>query len=125
VGNPDRITFVVNPASGALMSVQEMAAELEPAHKLGSAPWRLPAIPRDLKASLWPGRGKTLYSMGNKQIRQVLEQISRELGLLGDVSTGSIDNAGGALDESGEKTSMSAPRWFQRIFSKKSEGAHS
>jgi cellulose biosynthesis protein BcsQ len=125
VGNPDRITFVVNPASGALMSVQEMAAELEPAHKLGSAPWRLPAIPRDPKASLWPGRGKTLYSMGNKQIRQVLEQISRELGLLGDVSTGSIDNAGGALDESGEKTSMSAPRWFQRIFSKKSEGAHS
>lgn len=119
VGNSERITFVVNPSSGALMSVQEMAAELEPTHRLGAAPWRLPALPRDPKASLWPGRGKTLYSLGNKQLRQVLEQITRDLGLLGE---GALSSTGGE-DLGAEEKGAGAPRWFQRIFSRKQEGS--
>lgn len=119
VGNSERITFVVNPSTGALMSVQEMAAELEPTHRLGAAPWRLPALPRDAKASLWPGRGKTLYSLGNKQIRQVLEQITRDLGLLGE---GAISSTGGE-DVGTDEKGAGAPRWFQRIFSRKQEGS--
>ncbi len=123
VGNSERITFVVNPSSGALMSVQEMAAELEPTHRLGAAPWRLPAIPNDPKAALWPGRGKTLYSLGNKQLRQVLEQVTRDLGLLGDVALGA--SGGGGDDDSDRAQGASAPRWFQRIFSRKQEGVSS
>ena len=120
VGNSERITFVVNPSSGALMSVQEMAAELEPTHRLGAAPWRLPAIPKDPKAALWPGRGKTLYSLGNKQLRQVLEQVTRDLGLLGDAPLG-VGERGGD-DDSDRAKGASTPRWFQRIFSRKQEG---
>lgn len=82
VGNVDRICFLVNPYSGALMGVQQIAQELEPAHHLGDAPWRLPAIPNDPKAALWPGSGRTLYSMGQKGTRQVLDKIAKELGLL-------------------------------------------
>ena len=110
-------------ASGALMSVQEMAAELEPTHRLGAAPWRLPAIPKDPKAALWPGRGKTLYSLGNKQLRQVLEQVTRDLGLLGDAPLG-VGERGGD-DDSDRAKGASAPRWFQRIFSRKQEGVSS
>jgi cellulose biosynthesis protein BcsQ len=119
VGNSERITFVVNPSSGALMSVQEAAAELEPTHRLGAAPWRLPAIPNDPKAALWPGRGKTLYSLGNKQLRQVLEQVTRDLGLLGDAG---LAVGGGGEDAIDRAQGASAPRWFQRIFSRKQEG---
>ena len=82
VGNVDRICFLVNPYSGALMGVQQIASELEPAHHLGEAPWRLPPIPNDPKAALWPGSGRTLYSMGQKSTRQVLDKVAKELGLL-------------------------------------------
>jgi len=82
VGNIDKIVFVVNPYSGALLGVSQIAAELEPAHQLGDRPWRLPSVPNDPKAALWPGSGRTLYSMGQKNTRAVLERICREIGLL-------------------------------------------
>jgi MinD-like ATPase involved in chromosome partitioning or flagellar assembly len=82
VGGSDRIVFVVNPYSGALLGVDQIAAELEPAHGLGQMPWRLPPVPNDPRAALWPGSGRTLYSMGQKQTRAVLETIARELGLI-------------------------------------------
>ena len=82
VGGTDRIAFVVNPYSGALLGVREIMEELEPAHHLGEAPWRLPPIPNDPKASLWPGSGRTLYSKGQKATRNVLEKIARELELI-------------------------------------------
>lgn len=82
VGGTDRIVFLVNPYSGALLGVPQIAAELEPAHNLGEAPWRLPPVPNDPKAALWPGSGRTLYSMGQKSTRVVLEKIAREIGLI-------------------------------------------
>ncbi|MBN8548661.1 MAG: AAA family ATPase [Deltaproteobacteria bacterium] len=82
VGGTDRIVFLVNPYSGALLGVPQIAAELEPAHNLGELPWRLPPVPNDPKAALWPGSGRTLYSMGQKSTRVVLERIAREIGLI-------------------------------------------
>jgi len=82
VGSTDRIVFLVNPYSGALLGVPQIAAELEPAHHLGEAPWRLPPVPNDPKGALWPGSGRTLYSMGQKNTRVVLEKIAREIGLI-------------------------------------------
>lgn len=82
VGDMERLLFVVNPYSGGLLGVSQIAAELEPAHNLGERPWRLPPMPYDAKASVWPGSGRTLYSMGQRQTRTALEKIAREIGIL-------------------------------------------
>jgi cellulose biosynthesis protein BcsQ len=124
VSGSDRLCFLVNPYSGALMGVQQIAAELEPAHHLGEAPWRLPPIPNDPKAALWPGSGRTLYSMGQKTTRQVLERIARELNLLG-AQPGAGRSASGLTSMSAQDTSSSPQNsgWFQRLFGRKHEGA--
>ncbi len=88
VGGTERIVFLVNPYSGALLGVSQIAAELEPAHRLGEAPWRLPPVPNDPKAALWPGSGRTLYSMGQKSTRAVLERIAREIGVIDPAADG-------------------------------------
>lgn len=80
--SPDRLSFLINGYSGVLLGIRQIEDELEPAHHLGQRPWRLPPVPVDLKAANWPGSGKTLYSMGQKQTRVALEQISGELGLV-------------------------------------------
>ncbi|MCB0346507.1 MAG: AAA family ATPase [Bdellovibrionales bacterium] len=76
VVGPDRISFVVNGYSGSLLAVPQIEAELEPVHHLGERPWRLPPVPVDPKASLWPGSGRTLYSMGQKATRAALEEVA-------------------------------------------------
>jgi cellulose biosynthesis protein BcsQ len=78
----ERITFVVNGYSGSLLAVPQIEAELEPVHGLGPRPWRLPPVPVDPKASLWPGSGRTLYSLGQKSTRAALEEVAAELGLI-------------------------------------------
>ncbi|MCC6954653.1 MAG: ParA family protein [Deltaproteobacteria bacterium] len=79
VVGPDRLSFIVNGYSGSLLGVPQIQAELEPAHRLGERPWRLPPVPVDPKASLWPGTGKTLYSLGQKGTRASFEEICTEL----------------------------------------------
>lgn len=119
LGSSERLTFLVNPYSGAMMGVEQIAAELEPAHRLGDAPWRLPPIPNDPKAALWPGSGRTLYSMGQKSTRQILERVAKEIGLLG-----------AAQPSAGKPTAPPAPEgpsggataWFQKLFGRKQEG---
>lgn len=98
VGGTDRIVFLVNPYSGALVGVSEIAAELEPVHMLGEAPWRLPPIPNDPKGALWPGSGKTLYSLGKDITRQTFEIIASELSLI-DIKEDRLfnDNQGGII----------------------------
>jgi cellulose biosynthesis protein BcsQ len=113
VGGTDRIVFLVNPYSGALLGVPQIAAELEPAHHLGEAPWRLPPVPNDPKAAFWPGSGRTLYSMGQKNTRQVLEKIAREIGI--------IDNTPGGEDEERQSGGGGPAKsgFIERIFGKK------
>jgi MinD-like ATPase involved in chromosome partitioning or flagellar assembly len=82
VVGPERLSFVVNGYSGSLLGVPQIQAELEPAHRLGDKPWRLPPVPVDPKASLWPGSGRTLYSMGQRNTRASLEEIAVELQLI-------------------------------------------
>lgn len=118
VGSPERICFLVNPFSGALTSVQQIADELEPTHQLGARPWRLEPLPHDAKAALWPGSGKTLYSMGGKPLRQRFEQIAKELNLLG-----SAEGAEAPPESEPEVQEGGVPRWFQKIFARKQDGA--
>ena len=114
VGGTDRIVFLVNPYSGAMLQVQAIAEELEPAHQLGQAAWRLPTVPNDAKAAFWPGSGRTLYSMGQRAIRSVLEQVARELQLV------SMD--GGQQMSAEEMAAAAAPAgggWLNRVLGKK------
>ncbi len=78
----ERISFLINGYSGTHLAVQQIEAELEPVHALGPRPWRLPPVPVDAKAALWPGSGKTLYSMGQKSTRACLEEVAMELNLI-------------------------------------------
>jgi cellulose biosynthesis protein BcsQ len=110
VGGVDRLVFLVNPYSGALLGVPQIAAELEPAHHLGEAPWRLPPVPNDPKASGWPGSGRTLYSMGQKGTRQTLEHIARELGIVGEAQPKT------GLYNSAVHQAPPGNGWFQRFF---------
>lgn len=120
VGGTDRIVFLVNPYSGALLGVPQIAAELEPAHHLGEAPWRLPPVPNDPKAALWPGSGRTLYSMGQKSTRLALERIARELGLI-DAGAPQASSSGGMLAATGAPTGQQpSGSWFQKILGRKS-----
>jgi MinD-like ATPase involved in chromosome partitioning or flagellar assembly len=107
-GATDKIVFAVNPYSGGLASVSELASALEPAHKLGDAPWRLPPIPNDSKAAHWPGSGRTLYSMGQKNTRAALERICQELGLIKGEE---------GLEEEAEDASASST-WIGRLWKK-------
>ncbi len=112
VGGTDRIVFLVNPYSGALLGVPQIAAELEPAHHLGEAPWRLPPVPNDPKAALWPGSGRTLYSMGQKSTRVVLERIARELGI---IDGGSVDQ-GYEPVLAGQEAQRPSGGWLKKVF---------
>jgi MinD-like ATPase involved in chromosome partitioning or flagellar assembly len=117
VGSTEKLCFLVNPYSGAFTSIEQIAADLEPAHQLGQAPWRLPPIPNDAKAALWPGSGRTLYSMGQKNTRQALEQIAEGLGLLGGgpAARSGAAKVGVAVGD----TPSGSSGWFKKIFGKR------
>lgn len=112
VGGTDRIVFLVNPYSGALLGVPQIAAELEPAHQLGELPWRLPPVPNDPKAALWPGSGRTLYSMGQKSTRVVLERIAKEIGIIEVARSNVSSGASGPVD-------AHSGGWMQRLLGRK------
>lgn len=120
VGDSDRIVFLVNPYSGALLGVQQIAAELEPAHHLGERPWRLPPIPNDPKAALWPGSGRTLYSMGQKTTRVVLEQVARDIDLLESHAQRSMSSpvSFGNAPAAGEPVDRTSGGWLKRLLGK-------
>ncbi|HMO02413.1 MAG TPA: AAA family ATPase [Oligoflexia bacterium] len=116
IGSVDRLLFLVNPYSGVLLGVSQIATELEPAHNLGEAPWRLPPVPNDPKAAFWPGSGRTLYSMGQKNTRQVLESISRELGI---ISLNSQERIAPQADSGGGSGDGGNGGWFGKLFGRK------
>jgi len=91
VSGPEKISFLVNGYSGSLLAVPQIEAELEPVHQLGPSAWRLPPVPVDAKASLWPGSGRTLYSMGQRSTRAALEGVAAELSLIPPISASSED----------------------------------
>ena len=111
VGGVDRIVFLVNPYTGTLLGVEQIAQELEPAHHLGPAPWRLPPVPNDPKAALWPGSGRTLYSMGQKGTRAVLERIAREIGLIQETAVGALPEGNGG----GPAPTAGSGSWLGRL----------
>jgi cellulose biosynthesis protein BcsQ len=108
IGSTERLVFLVNPYAGGLLSINQIAAELEPVHKLGEAPWRLPALPNDPKAAMWPGSGNTLYKLGQKATRNTLITIAKEIGV--------VQKTGTEEDEVVEPASSGG--WLSRLFGK-------
>jgi len=109
----ERLSFLVNGYSGSLLGVPQIQAELEPAHRLGDHPWRLPPVPVDPKASLWPGSGRTLYSMGARATRAALEEVAAELGL--------VDR--GEAQSATEPSKRSSNNWWERYLPGKTQVA--
>ncbi len=118
VGSSDRIVFLVNPYSGALLGVEQIAAELEPVHQLGEIPWRLPPVPNDPKAALWPGSGRTLYSMGQKSTRMVLERVAAEIGIVE-----ADDGYRAALPDSAQQEQRESGGWLGKVLGRKGPGS--
>lgn len=105
VGDSDRLAFIVNGFTGNYLSAAQIAAELEPAHSLGEYPWRMPLVPTDTKGAQWPGSGRTLYSLGSRNLRYTLEKVAAELGLVDGI-------AGFGADSSTTETKS----WIKRLF---------
>ncbi len=81
VADINRVRFLLNPYSGALLDMNQIVLALNE-HNLPDKAWSLPPVPNDPKGSVWPGTGRTIYSMGQKDTRNTLEAIATELGLI-------------------------------------------
>jgi cellulose biosynthesis protein BcsQ len=112
VGSSDKITLLVNSYTGNHSKVSQLASQLEPSHQLGGSAWRLPPVPYEPKAALWPATGRTLYSLGTPALRNALVEIAVELGV---VNKNQI-TAGPALD------SIPSGKWYQRFLGRKGGG---
>ncbi|NMC63438.1 MAG: AAA family ATPase [SAR324 cluster bacterium] len=113
VGDTERLVFLVNGVGSESLSTEQIAAELEPAHRLGAAPWRLESIPRDFKAGLWPGSGRTMYSLCQKHTRLILENVAAELGI-GGTAPHKVSAFQTASEESSNKKEKKE-NWVSRL----------
>jgi cellulose biosynthesis protein BcsQ len=113
LGGTDRVLFLVNPYSGDLLGLPQIKAELGSIHALGDASWRLPPIPNDPKAALWPGSGRTLYSKGQRATREALEEVAREIGIIGALE-GDLKLPEGSRGSASR--SSGAKGWLTRVF---------
>ena len=98
LGDNSRILFLSSTGNAGLSN---LAADLSKAHNLDRSAWRLPSIPVDLEAGKWPGQGRTLYSLGQPQMKKALEEIGSELGFISGEASGPGDGLFGAPAESG------------------------
>ena len=71
-------------------------------------------LPHDPKAELWPGTGRTLYSMGQKQTRLALERIAKEIGVVDHGSGTAQPFAGEAV--SAEAQTGGQGTWLKKLF---------
>ena len=99
----------------------QIKAELEPVHNLGELPWRLPPIPNDPKAALWPGSGRTLYSKGQRATRLALERVAREVGAIDLEGSGNYANP---PDVIGPPGGSGGDSWLKRVFGRRDSGTH-
>ena len=113
IGSSDQIKFLINPYTGAPLTVDQIAADLEPVHKLGPGPWQLPIMPNDPKGAMWAGSGYTLYSMGLKTTSIILEEIAAKLGLV------NLPPGHGQMGV-GKASSDLSSGWVSRVFKRKS-----
>ena len=59
VADLDRIKFLLNPYSGALLDMNQIVLALNE-HQLSDQAWGLPPVPNDAKGAVWPGSGRTI-----------------------------------------------------------------
>ncbi|MCB0320959.1 MAG: hypothetical protein KDD60_08535, partial [Bdellovibrionales bacterium] len=79
LGSSKKVYFL--PTSDAL-SISTLRKELDPVHRYGQLAWALPPLLYDIDAQDWPGKLKTLYSLGSHETQVCLEKIARGIGAL-------------------------------------------
>lgn len=113
MGGTDRLRFLINPSSEKPVDFKQISADLEAVHNLSELAWSLPVLPFDPKASTWPGSGSTLYSSGNKGLKQAFDEIARRLML--------VEQRGAQDDDSHLEDSGETLGWLQRFFRRRSD----
>jgi len=113
-GGTDRLRFLINPSSQKTVNLNQISADLEAVHNLSETVWSLPVLPFDPKASSWAGSGNTIYSSGNKVLKQTFEEIARRLLLL---EQNDSKDEHSQVDDSGERLG-----WLQKFFKRRADG---
>jgi cellulose biosynthesis protein BcsQ len=112
IGDTDRVRFLIRASSNKPVNFRQISDDLDAVHELSESAWSLPAIPYDPRISAWPGSGNTPYSMGNKELASIFDQIARSLGLFGKASRDQANH-----ENNGGIEGLSEQRgWFQRFF---------
>jgi cellulose biosynthesis protein BcsQ len=112
IGDTERVRFLIRASSNKPVNFRQISDDLDAVHELSESAWSLPAIPYDPRISAWPGSGNTPYSMGNKELAGVFDQIARSLVLFGKAAR---DDASDQNDS--DLNDVSEQRgWFQRLF---------
>lgn len=68
--------------TGDRFTPAEIKQALDEKSMLPQKSWDLPVLPGDGQAWNWPGSGKTLYSLGNSDLREAIEGIAESLNLI-------------------------------------------
>lgn len=113
IGGTDRLRILVNPSTDKSVDMRQISAELNAVHNLGEEAWGLPVLPREPRASAWPGTGSTLYSTGNRDLRSAFVEIANGLGLVeqSSSSAGAKNSELTAEEEGGARFG-----WLRRMF---------
>ena len=67
--------------NGEKLKISNIKSQLEPVYKLGAQAWTLPNLEYDPQAFSWASSGKTIYSQGSDNTKQLLLKIASELGI--------------------------------------------
>jgi cellulose biosynthesis protein BcsQ len=112
IGDTDRVRFLIRASSNKPVNFKQISDDLDAVHELAESAWSLPAIPYDPRVSAWPGSGNTPFSMGNKELSGVFDQIARSLALIGKAARTEASGVNDSdIDELSEQRG-----WFQRLF---------
>jgi MinD-like ATPase involved in chromosome partitioning or flagellar assembly len=107
----DRIRFLIRALSGSSVDMTQITADLESMHELNPVCWGLPVLPFDESIADWPGSGNTLFSMGNREVTRVFENIAQNIGVLTDSGTATSN------DEDEREEQGSSIGLLRRLFS--------
>lgn len=72
--------------AGTKLSSREIAKLLGEHVDLPPDAWSVPSLPVDPAAEKWPGSGSTLYSLGQKNTKRIIEEMAFRLGVSDDLS---------------------------------------
>lgn len=80
----ERISFIINKYTGRYLKKKTIKNEINQVHGFTDNAWRSDPIEFDEKGAFWPASGKTLYGIGTRDTRCLLEKMIFDLGIQGE-----------------------------------------